>query len=247
MGGLLICVLLTGLMSYALNVEMSVLAWFSVPLGFFCVASFMYDAVSTKRFWILCWLLGGFIFLVSLRFAATRYWLPFIVPYWLLMRIDKPIKYWVGLMGVISIHLVWDDAQLARAQHQLAKQAVAHCQSQYGEQTGYFAGHWGWQYALEYSGWNPVEDDLNIPNNVCFSTSNVSWPQEIGNDCFIDIIQFKKEYKNIALPLRVHTIEGIANYHSYMISNRPPIPTMTPFGWGRDDWDQVEFRRSCRR
>ena len=148
---------------------------------------------------------------------------------------------------VMSIHLVWDDAQLARAHHRLAKQTVAHCQSQYGDKIGYFAGHWGWQYALEAYNWLPAEDDLLIPNNVCFSVSSVSWPQEISNKCFIDTVNFEEEYKNIGLPLRVHTIEGTANYHSYMISNRPPIQTMTPFGWGYDAWDQSEFRRSCRR
>ena len=50
----------------------------------------------------------------------------------------------------------------------------------------------------------------------------------------------------MGLPLHVHSIEGTANYHSYMISIAHN-PTITPFGWGRDDWDQVEFRRSCRR
>ena len=155
---------------------MGALAWVSVPLGFFCFVSFVVDSVSTKRFWIVCWLLGGVVFLVSFCFAATRCWLPFIVPYWLLMRMNKPKKYWLGLMAVVSVHLVWDDAQLARAQHQLAKQTVDYCKSQYGDQGGYFAGHWGWQYALEGSGWLPVEDDSIIPNNVCFSVSTVSWP-----------------------------------------------------------------------
>ena len=115
------------------------------------------------------------------------------------------------------------------------------CQSQYGEQTGYFAGHWGWQYALEESGWIPIEDDSKIPNNVCFSESSVSWPQETLSICFDNLVNIKAEYKNIGLPLRVHTVDGMANYHSYMISNRPPISTITPFGWGYDAWDQVEF------
>ena len=151
------------------------------------------------------------------------------------------------LMAVVSVHLVWDDAQLANSQHDLAKQTVALCQSQYGEETGYFAGHWGWQYALEESGWVPVEDDDIIPNSVCFSESKASWPQEISNECFNGIVKLKSEYSSIGFPLRVHTVEGLANYHSYMISNRPPIPIVTPFGWGRDAWDQVELRRSCRR
>ena len=145
---------------------------------------------------------------------------------------NKPKKYWLGLMAVISVHLVWDDAQLARAQHQLAKQVVQICKSQYGDDKGYFAGHWGWQYALEGSNWTSVEDDFKIPNNVCFSVSTVSWPQEIDNKCFEDTDKVPKFLQGVGLPIRVHSIEGLANYHSYMISNQPPIPTMTPFGWG---------------
>ena len=246
-GGLSLCVLMTGLLSASLTLEMSILAWFSVPLGFFCIGSFIYDSVKSRQFWLMCWLVGGFAFLLGLRFAATRYWLPFIVPYWLLMHSDKSKRYWVAIMGVISMHLAWDDAKLAQSQHNLAKQTVALCQTQYGERTGYFAGHWGWQYVLERHDWLPVEDDEKIPNSVCFSFSKSSWPQEVVNDCFDSTVKLQANYKNIGLPLRVHTIDGLANYHSYMISNRPPISTITPFGWGYDDWDQVELRRSCRR
>ena len=61
-GGLFVCLLLTGLLSYTWKLEMGALAWVSVPLGFFCFVSFVVDSVSTKRFWIVCWLLGGVVF-----------------------------------------------------------------------------------------------------------------------------------------------------------------------------------------
>ena len=241
------CIVITATISYGFDLEMSLLAWVSIPIGFFTVVSFVREAIGANRYWVLCWLVGGLIFLLSLRFAATRYWLPFVGPYWLWMHESKWLKYWTLVMGIVSIHLAWDDAQLAKAQHQLAHQVVQICDTQYGETTGYFSGHWGWQYALEASGWESVEDDSKIPNSVCFSLSKSSWPQEISNDCFESFMSLQYPYDSFGLPIRVHTADGIANYHSYMISSKPPIRTMTPFGWGVDDWDQVEFRRSCRR
>tara|TARA_B100001093_G_scaffold447150_1_gene451890 strand:- start:25 stop:1572 length:1548 start_codon:yes stop_codon:yes gene_type:complete len=241
------CILLTVTLSYGFALDMSLLAWLSVPLGFFVVARFVQEAIDAKRFWVVCWLMGGLFFLLSLRFAATRYWLPFVGPYWLWMHEDKWLKYWTLIMAIVSIHLAWDDAQLAKSQHHLARKVVQICKEQYGDETGYFAGHWGWQYALEEVGWSSVENDSTIPNNVCFSYSEASWPQEIDNICFEDVVRFEFDYDHFGLPIRVHTAEGQANYHSYMISNRPPLSTMTPFGWGTDDWDQVELRRSCLR
>lgn len=243
----ILSVILTALLVYSFDLEMSFLAWISVPLGFFAVVTFVCDAVVEKRYWVVCWLLGGLVFLLSLRFAATRYWLPFVGAYWLWMHEAKWLKYWTITMAIVSTHLAWDDAQLAGAQHDLAKQVIQICKEQYGDEKGYFAGHWGWQYALEESYWSSVENDSKIPNNVCFSYSKVSWPQEIENNCFDSIVKIQGNYHNFGLPIRIHTAEGLANYHSYMISNRPPIRTMTPFGWGTDAWDQVEFRRSCRR
>jgi hypothetical protein len=158
--------------------------------------------------------MGGLFFLLSLRFAATRYWLPFVGPYWLWMHEDKWLKYWTLIMAIVSIHLAWDDAQLAKSQHHLARKVVQICKEQYGDEAGYFAGHWGWQYALEEVGWSSVENDSTIPNNVCFSYSEASWPQEIDNICFEDVVRFEFEYDRFGLPIRVHTAEGQANYHT---------------------------------
>ena len=137
------CILLTVTLSYGFALDMSLLAWLSVPLGFFALARFVHEASDAKRFWVVCWLIGGLFFLLSLRFAATRYWLPFVVPYWLWMHEEKWLKYWTIIMAIVSIHLAWDDAQLAKGQHHLARKVVQVCKEQYGDETGYFAGHWG--------------------------------------------------------------------------------------------------------
>ena len=167
-GGLFGCLLLTGLLSYALKLEMSVLAWLSVPLGFFCVASFIYDSLSTKRFWIFCWLLGRIVFLVSLRFAATRYWLPFYCSVLAFDAYKQTEKYWVGLMAVVSIHLVWDDAQLARAQHQLAKQTIVIFATVNMEKNRLFCRSLGLAVCLRSSGWSSVEDDSKYRTMFAF-------------------------------------------------------------------------------
>ena len=239
-------ILLTGVLVKQADLQMNGLSWMSVPVGIFVVGNLFFETVRSRRYWWACWVLGGCIFLLSLRFAATRYWVPFVFPYWFLMGTPKWLKYFTPIIGLVSLHLVWDDAQLARAQYSLAQQVVQICEEEYGE-TGYFAGHWGWQYVLENEGWTPIENDSNIPNNVCFSSSSASWPQEIDSNCFTDNRMLDGGYQIYGLPIRVHTAEGRANYHSYMISGDPPIKTTAPFGWGYDSWDRVAFRRSCRR
>lgn len=241
-----VAILLTGVLSQQAELSMNALAWVSVPAGIFVVSNLLFEVIRTRRYWWACWIIGGCVFLLSLRFAATRYWVPFVFPYWFLLGVPAWTRYFIPIAGLISLHLVWDDAQLAKAQHRLAHGVVELCEREYGE-AGYFAGHWGWQYALEQKEWIAIENDKIIPNNVCFSMSAVSWPQETTTDCFSDIRVFESNYYSKGLPIRIHTAEGRGNYHSYMFSASPPIKTITPFGWGYDSWERVEFRRSCLR
>ncbi len=235
-----------------LSLQMTWLGWLSVPLGLILIGQLVYAMWGDRRIWMFCWLVGGLVFLLSLRFAATRYWLPFVLPVWLysyrrLNLQDWTMKVYCGGLAVVSLHLVYDDAQFARSQHQLAKQVQDGCQDRYGDKTGYFAGHWGWQYALEKSNWASIDDDKKIPNNVCFSYSIRTWPQETSSKCFKNDSVYTQEYSPMLFPIRVHTIDGRANYHSFMISNSPPIRTVAPFGLGHDPWDTAVLRRSCRR
>jgi len=248
-GVLLLCALLaTFVLSKAINIQLTFLAWSSVSIGVVVFWTVCERLWSRKQWWMLCWILGGMIFLLNLRFAATRYWLPFALPYWVMWspRLSWG-KVWCVCLGVVSVHLVWDDAQLAHSQHRLSEQVTTYCLEEYNAESGYFAGHWGWQYNLEGHGWQSSEDDLKIPNNVCFVSSLRSWPQEASSNCWSEEILFDSGYSPLGLPIRVHTSTGLGNYHSYMISNDPPIHTITPFGWGLDSWDQALFRRSCLR
>ncbi len=240
-------VVATTILVYCLDIPMNHLGWISVPLGMLLIRQVLVDYWVRKQLWVLCWIVGGLVFLCSLRFAATRYWMPFVLPYLVLWNPVRTWHYaWMLCLGFISVHLVWDDAQLAQKQHQLVEQVQSYCQEKYHQSTGYFAGHWGWQFAMEQHGWKAIDDDLIIPNNVCYSYSIRSWPQSHGVECLEDKRIFSVEYQSLFLPIRIHTAEGYANYHSYMISAEPPIHTITPYGWGNDDWDQAIFVRFCR-
>ena len=248
-GVMLLCALITTLvLSRVAALDLTLLACTSVSIGIVVFWTVCETLWSQKKWWMLCWVVGGVFFLLNLRFAATRYWLPFALPYWLMWnpRLSGS-KMWCWVLGFLSLHLVWDDAQLAKSQYTLAEEVTAHCFDEYQTDKGYFAGHWGWQYALQDRGWTPSENDSKIPNNVCFVKSFRSWPQESSNECWYEEVLFDSGYRSLLLPIRVHTIEGQGNYHSYMISNDPPIRTITPFGWGVDSWDQALFRRSCLR
>ena len=230
---------------YYFEFSLSLLAWISVPIGVYSIVIGGRRAWNSRQWWLFFWIVGGALFLLNLRFAATRYWIPFALPLFVVWGERKVASGWRLLFAVLSVHLVWDDAQLAKSQQELAKRSVAYCMEKFGER-GLFAGHWGWQYVLEAENWKSVEDGLIIPNNVCFSYSDVSWSQEVDLRCIDETQIWEVKYRNWFMPLRVHTIEGQANYHSFMISNHPPIQTMTPFGWGYDPWDRVHFFRSCR-
>ena len=193
--------------------------------------------VSDDTLFLTIWLVGGLFFLVLLRFVATRYWAPFFIPA-ILLCIEQAgvwqIRLGVFVTFLIGFGLALDDFELAKAQHDLALVVG-------DKQPGVFAGHWGWQYYMESQGWKPIEDDEVIPNGVYFASSARSWPQEPSLSCLAD----KKVYSAADKwwGPRVHTIQGRANFHSYMISGFGE--TYVPWGWGSDPHDTVTLWTSC--
>ena len=234
-----------GLLGMLYWVLQDISIWSGVWIWFGGVLLFQAMVLGFRRqkWWLLLWILGGVVFLLSLRFAATRYWGPFVIPILLLLGKDVVVsRWWMVGWSLISVHVAWDDAQLAKAHEVLAEQVNEQCDLE----QKYFAGHWGWQYALERYGWKAVEGDLIIPNSVCYSYTDRSWSQNIENMCWEEEIIFAQEYKNTLFPIRVHTIDGQSNYHSFVISNVPPVPTYAPWGIGWDYWDRASLRRACR-
>lgn len=212
-----------------------------------------------KQYIFVLWLVGGCVFLLSLRFAATRYWVPFVVPVYIytiqeiIPLLEKKILYILGMFfSFLSWGLAGDDMLFAQAQQMLvqqSKQACVDIQQRYTIQDFYYAGHWGFQYYFEIENWKIVENDTIIPNNVCSVRSLRSWPQETLDDCwqYTEILTYSPSDVLLYSPFRVHSPTMHSNYHSYMISDSPPIPTFAPWAVSYDMWDQVLLRVSCNR
>ena len=196
---------------------------------------------SRETLWLLAWGVGGLVFLLKLRFTAARYWLPFLAP-WVLLALRGAPPRWiqgaVGLTVALSLLLARADLGLARAQEMLARQVVEKSQ----EEVGLFAGHWGWQHHLEAAGWAALEDDGAVPLGTLLAISQVSWPQEAAPGCFEMVAAFQAP---AAWGPRVHTADGAANVHAFLVSGSPPIETYAPWGYGGDPLDQVQLMRAC--
>ncbi len=187
---------------------------------------------------LLCWLGLGLCFLLSLRFAATRYWLPFMAPAVLLCLRSAPrrlVQAGVGLSCVLGLSLSVDDLELARAQERTAAEAQA-------LGTGMFAGHWGFQHHLEQAGWSAIEDEAAVPAGVLFAMSMTAWPQE-PSGCRSHIDQFV--VRDRWPGPRVYTKRGGANIHGHFIYAKTPHPTLAPWSLGSDILDRVRLYRGC--
>ena len=191
------------------------------------------------RVWLVCWLLGGLIFLLKLRFTAARYWLPFFAPAVLLLLRDAParlIRVAVVLTPALSVLLAIDDLELARAQQRAAARIIR-------EGTGLFAGHWGWQHHLEAAGWRAIDEDTPVPPGTLLAISHTAWPQEASPSCVEEIERFS--IPDVWPGPRVHTATGAANLHAFLIAGQPPIAAYTPWGFGDDPHDTITLLRGC--
>ncbi|MDP6932878.1 MAG: hypothetical protein QGG40_08165, partial [Myxococcota bacterium] len=119
------------------------------------------------------WLIGGLLFLLTLRFTASRYWLPFLAPAILVpLRHCSRTTLAAGATTALSLLLALDDLELARAHRNLADRVAS-------MGTGTFAGHWGWQHYLERQGWLALEEDQAVPPGTLFASAHATWPQEV--------------------------------------------------------------------
>lgn len=192
--------------------------------------------------WSALWLVGGLVFLLRLRFTAARYWLPFFAPAILVPLRAAPLRQAQAAAAVtlaLSVALSIDDLELARAQRDLAAQVIAAA-----PEPGWIAGHWGWQHHLEAAGWSPLEEDTPLPPGQLLAVSADAWPQEAGSGC-------QETLLTAAAPdrwpgPRVHTAEGAANLHAFLIASDPPTETYAPWGFGTDPLDVATLLRGCR-
>ncbi len=191
---------------------------------------------------LLAWLGLGLCFLLTLRFSAARYLLPFLAPAVLLpLRVAGPglVRLAVPTTLSLGLLLLVDDLRLAEAQASLAARVLT---AAAGER-GLFAGHWGFQYHLERAGWTPLEQDEGVPEHTLFAVSVAAWPQEPAPGCLEPIGAWSVS-DPWPLP-RVHTAAGAANLHASLVAGSPPVETYAPWGFGRDALDQVTLWRGC--
>lgn len=191
--------------------------------------------------WAALWLLGGLVFLLRLRFTAGRYWLPFFAPAVLVpLRSAPPHLLAVAMVVTLSLSalLALDDLELARAQSELAARVQSDAAA-----PGLFAGHWGWQHHLSAAGWSPLEEDAPVEPGSMLAVSSISWPQKSAPGCR-ELIATYTVPDRWPGP-RVHTVDGAANLHAFVISADPPVETYAPWGFGADPHDVVTLWRSC--
>lgn len=193
---------------------------------------------------LLTWLLLGLSFLLTLRFTAARYWLPFLPPAVLLpLRAARPglLRLAVPATVGLAFLLALDDANLARAQARLAAAVLAETPGE----TGLFAGHWGFQHHLEAAGWRALEEDSPVPPGALLAVSEVAWPQQPAPGC-LEIVS-RNEAPDPWPGPRVHTAAGAANLHAFVISASPPVETYAPWTLADDPLDVVTLWRGCER
>ena len=184
------------------------------------------------------WLLGGIAFLLALRFAAGRYWIPFIFPILLCLdRQHRHVKVAISLSAILSLLLAWDDRGLANSHHQLSRLLP--------EEKGLYAGHWGFQYYAEKQGWVALEDDALLSTDQRLAIVKHAWPQEPLNSCLL--LELEQVWKYTGVGIRVHSEEARANVHSQLISlgNIEPIEVYSAWGIGFDPWEELRVYRVC--
>ncbi len=189
---------------------------------------------------LLAWAGGGFLFLLGLRFAAARYWLPFLPALALaaLRRSPGPrqVVAAVAVQSLLALGMAVDDRSFARAERSAALAVAALGQ-------GSFAGHWGWQHYLEQAGWTALEDEGQPA--ALHVTSAVAWPQAPDPSLCMEPI-WSIALRDTWWGPRVHTAAGAANLHAFLIAGDPPVETYAPWTLADDPYDTITVWRRCR-
>lgn len=182
------------------------------------------------------WAAGGLVFLIALRFVATRYWLPFLAPVVLAARPGRWLVALVVAQTGLGTLLAVDETFSARAQAELAADVAA-----LGP-PGWFTGHWGWQHHLEGAGWSPLDEGRRAPAGTLVALPRQAWPQPVDVPCSVLVWEGAARPPYPWLP-RGYTERGLANLHANWIAGPPPVRTVAPWGFANDPYERV---RVCR-
>ncbi|MCK6524909.1 hypothetical protein L6R49_26190 [Myxococcota bacterium] len=201
------------------------------------LASLRLSTPADRLLW--CWGVGGLLFLLTLRFAAARYWLPFWAgPALATLRLHPPrgaVAVACGLQAVLALGLSVDDRAMARAWARAAERVAS-------LGVGELSGHWGWQHALEARGWRSLEEGAR-PEGL-YAVAAAPWPQEPDPAaCLRPILRFSLD--DSFWGPRVHSAAGGANLHAYLVAASPPVETYAPWSLHDEPYDTVTVYVPC--
>ncbi len=181
--------------------------------------------------WLAVWAFSGLLFLVTLRFTATRYWLPFLPA----LLLALPTVRWARTRLVVQVTLAMllaaDEHRSAQAQERLADEVA-----RLG--TGVFTGHWGWQWAMEARGWTALDEGARPPSGTLVALPRQAWPQPVDVNCA------RLAWEGAARPPlpwlpRGYSERGRANLHASWIYGLPPVRTIAPWTFANDPYERV--------
>ncbi len=196
---------------------------------------------SRDGLFLALWAVGGLVFLLVLRFSATRYWLPFLPAFAVaalrLAPSHRQLTLHVLAAATLALGLSIDDQAQARAQREAALRVTDL------SPTGSFAGHWGWQHYLEAAGWRPIEDEG--PVTAPFAVASTPWPQAPDpRVCLEKVLEF--ELTDDWWGPRAHTAQGGANLHAYLVAGEPPTETYAPWSFSNEPYEIVTVYGRCK-
>jgi hypothetical protein len=120
---------------------------------------------STRPFFpvIFVWITGCVVITVlGAPFVAVRYFLPMqpAMACWVCrMSTHRTAVRWIsGIFLCLSVGLAWNDHCWAA----FYRETIEAIRREFPHRSGYFAGHWGWQYHAEQAGfvpWNALDRD----------------------------------------------------------------------------------------
>ncbi len=195
------------------------------------------------RLFLAAWVLLGLALLLTLRFSAARYWLPFLPAALLLIPNDLPM--WRITLGLaLGLGLTADGAWQARGVAALAEGAAAlrtDAAAAAGVEagaTGHFTGHWGWQGALEARGWTALEEGEAAAPGVLVAVPSEAWPQAVSMRCSEVLWEGVASAPSPLVP-RGYSAAVSANLHANWIAGPPPARTVIPWWFADDPYERA--------
>jgi hypothetical protein len=209
-----------------------------IPTVVFCAAGgsvvYLLIGARSREMSLSLWAAMGFVLLATSRFAATRYWIPFLPAFILLGLRCRGERRFVELAIaanlLVSLGMAIDDFEYADHMQQAAL-GVARF-----SKTGQFTGHWGWQYYLEKSGWKPLEPD-DVPEGFVATPRNAD-PQKLGKSLCLDYVTTFDVPDRWPGP-RVHALGARGCYHA------GGKGMYAPWAFSNEPYDTITVHHSC--